>query len=207
MKKYLLLICLNFILSGCAKKSYTLDSIKTSKQKKASKDSINQKKSEITDKTITIINKQMDTSFKISGNSLIGYIDLGSSKNADATIDSHFENNDLSLDLHANKKTGKINAIATQKLKSINLKFQEETQIYKDVQKTEQQESKVKFITEAKTDSSSNHKIKQSDPIVSVTSLKKMVISFVIIIAVIGIAIYLCRRFTIISKIIGWVKN
>lgn len=92
MKKYIFIIILISVLSGCAKKLYTLDTIKASKQTKISKDSTGQKQSQITDKTITIINKQLDTSLRISGNSLIGYIDPRSSKSTDTVVYSHFEN-------------------------------------------------------------------------------------------------------------------
>lgn len=99
--------------------------------------------------------------------------------------------------MHTNKQTGEIRAIAASKSQTIPLRFREQTMIYNDIQKTEQLKSQVRFKTQTQKDSSSNHKVKQSEPIASVGSLKKAVIWFVIIVAIAGLAVYLFKKFAI----------
>jgi len=154
MKKSLFLLLLCILISACAKKTSLVDHNRFSHQIKAFIDTSAHKTSSITDKTITFINRSVDTNIIITGKTLSGY--LVQSKSADKDTSVHFENEDLTLLLYIDK-TGKATATATPKLKTIKVKAFERTAVYNNVTKTDDTDVKVKSELTAKTNESTEH--------------------------------------------------
>jgi hypothetical protein len=207
VKKIIILIAFSVLLIACSKKTHVLDSYKVSKQTKRSNDSTGQKKTETINRSIIITYRDIDTNIITTGNILTGYINPLSSNSTDTIIDAHFENNDISLDLQTDKKSGLTKAIARTKPQNIPVRIHEKTTIHNDIRTIEDIKSTLKTKIETKTDSIGKHVTDHTDPNTVVKGLRSLVIWFLVIVVIVGIALYLVKKFSFISLISRWIKR
>lgn len=147
MKNYLLLLAL-LTLSSCARKTSVSRSLIQSNSFKSTGDSSGSKITSLTDKTITLISRSIDTNIHVTGKPLSVYI-YPLKYNSDTVL--NFENDDLSLLLRIDKG-GATNVIALPKAKIIAIKAFEQKAIYNNVTSNE----------ETKTDASTSKEIKST---------------------------------------------
>lgn len=202
MKNLLIILFFGTLLFGCAKKTYTANSSKYSSQTTTSTDSLTNTASAIIDKTITIKTRQYDTSFNITGNKLTGYIKAISPRN----INSHYENDDVSLDLMADSN-GTVQAIAMLKTKNIRFKVNEKTVAYNDIWKTEQAQSNTKFKTQTQTDSLTSLKTELVEPSIIANPIKNIAITILLFIVLLRLTVYLFKKLNIVGRIIKWISG
>lgn len=157
-------------------------------------------KTQTVDKSIIITFKDIDTNIITSGKSLTGYIGIND-------VNTHFENDDLNLDLETDNKTGIIKAIATPKTKKSSVNIHEKTIAYKDINTIQSINSNFKTKIEYKTDSVAKNSISHTDPKIAFKSFKTIIIWFFLIIGLLLISIYLFKKFNIISLLWEWVSK
>ncbi len=207
MKRIIILIVLSVLLIACSKKTHILDSSKASKQTKRSNDSTGQKKTKTTDRSIIITDRNIDTNIITTGNILTGYINPLASNSTDTIIDAHFENNDISLDLQTNKKSGITKAIVRPKAQNIPVKIHEKTTIHNDIHVIEDIKSNLRNKIETKTDSIGKHVADLTDPATAIKGLRSVVIWFLVIIIIVGVVLYLIKKCSFIGLISGWIRR
>lgn len=207
MKKINILILSSILLAGCAKKTHILTQSSISARSKFLKDSTVQKKNEIVDMSTTVIVKDIDTSFTIRGKTLTAYFNTSVSPGNDSVTDTSFDNDDLSIRLQTNKKTGITKATATLKAKIVPVKIHEKTIVQNDIHSTTNENSVQKVRAENKIDSTKKQIADQTEPSVMGKTLRTIFIWLLAICAVIAAVIYLVKKFSIIGWISGWIKQ
>ena len=190
--QFLLIFCV--LLSACAKKTYVADSNTFSHQIKSVTDTSAHKTSSTTDKTVTLINRSIDTNIIVNGKTLSGYLVPSTLPHNDAS--AHFENEDLKLFLHIDK-TGKTTATAIPKLKTIKVKAFEHTAVYNNITKTEDSDIQVKNESAVKTKATARHTQKET------TGNESFSFSFIITLLLACVLIWISRKFTFMGKLFG----
>lgn len=203
MKIKIILILLTYFLSGCAQKTHTLDSSKTAAKIKTANNGSKENKTQTVDKSIIVTFKDIDTNIITIGKPLTGYISV---HDVDK-VNTHFENDDLNLDLEADNKTGIIKAIATPKAKKSNVNIREKTVTHKDINTIQSINSNFKTKIEYKTDSIAKNSISHTYPIITFKGFKTIIIWFLLIAGLLLIAIYLFKKFNIISLLWRWASK
>ncbi|MGY3211160.1 hypothetical protein [Mucilaginibacter sp. HD30] len=188
---FLLLACM--LLSACAKKTYLADSNTLSHQIKAITDSTEHKTSLITDKTITFINRTIDTNIVVTGKALSGY--LVRSHSLDKDTSAHFENDDLNLFLQIDR-TGKATATAIPKVKTIKAKVFERIAVYNNLTREEKADVNVKSELAVKTSDTVKHTKKE------VSGNTTFSFSLIIIILLVSVLIWITQKFTFLGKLL-----
>jgi len=191
MKIYLYLLLFCALLSACARKTYVAEHSTLSHNLKNKSDSTIRKSSLLTDKTVTIISKLIDTNIVVSGKALSGYL-LPSKSLED--ISAHFENEDLNLFLYIDK-SGKARATAIPKSKKITAKALEQTTVYNDVVKKEETDIHAKNELAIKTSLAANRTEKQT------TGNITFGFSLIIILLVAAAFVLFIRKFNFFGKI------
>jgi len=207
MKRIIILVVLSGLLMACSKKTHILDSSKVSKQTKRSNDSTGQKKIETIDRSIIITDRNIDTNIITTGKTLTGYINPLASNSTDTIIDAHFENNYISLDLQTHKKSGITKATARPKPQNTPIKIHEKITVHSDVHTIEDIRSNLKTRSETKTDSIGKHVTDHTDPGTAIKGLRTVVIWFLVIVAIVGVVLYLVKKLNFIGLISGWIKK
>lgn len=194
MKNNLLLLLSCMLLSACAKKTYVADSNTLAHQLKNTTDSLVNKTSSISDKTITFISRSIDTNIIITGKALSGY--LAPSKSPDKDASAHFENEDLTLFLHIDK-AGKATATAIPKTKKIGAKVFEQTAVYNDIIKKEEAKTTAKSELDVKTSLAIKHTQKEA------TGNTAFNYILIIVLLLTCVFIWIAKKFTFWGKLLG----
>lgn len=194
MKNNLLLFLTCMLCSACAKKTYVADSTTFAHQLKNTTDSLVNKTSSITDRTITFISRSIDTNIIITGKALSGY--LAPSKSSDKDTSAYFENEDLTLFLHIDR-AGKATATATRKRKTIKAQVFEQTAVYNDIVKIEEATINAKSELKVKTSLTANHTQKESKGNTSFN------FTLIIVLLLPCILIWIAKKFTFWGKLFG----
>lgn len=193
MKNILLLSLSCMLFSACAQKTHVADNSTLSHNLKTTSDSSARKVSSITDKTVTIINRSIDTNIVITGKSLSGY--LLSSQLSGKETSAQFENEDLSLFLSIDK-TGKAMATAIPKSKTIRAKAFEQITVYNDVVKNEEASTHAKSELAIKTNLTAKHTEKQT------TGNTPFSLSLIVILLLACVFIWIGRKLLSFGKIL-----
>jgi hypothetical protein len=194
MKNILLLVLSCLLLSACAKKTYVADSKALAHQLKNTTDSLVNKTSLITDKTVTFISRSIDTNIIITGKALSGYLRPSKLRSSDTS--AHFENEDLTLFLHIDK-AGNATATSIPKTKTISLKAFEQTAVYNNIVKKEAAKTKARGALEVKTSIATKHTQKET------TGNMSFNIILMIILLLSCVFIWIARKFTFLGKLFG----
>lgn len=194
MKNILLLLVSCALLSACAKKTHVADSNKFVHQYKNATDSLVNKTSSTTNKTITFVSRSIDTNIIITGKTLSGY--LLSSKLQGKDTSARFENEDLTLFLHLDR-AGNASATAIPKTKTISAKAFEQTAVYNNIVKQEEAKIKAKSALEIKTSVATKHTQKES------AGNTSFAFSLIIVLLLTCVFIWIARKFTFLGKLFG----
>ncbi|MDB5115945.1 MAG: hypothetical protein JWQ79_1437 [Mucilaginibacter sp.] len=116
------------------------------------------------------------------------------------------ENDDVSLYLETNKKTGQTKAIVTPKSKKVAVRIHESVTTHNDIHSVESEKSNLKIRIKAVTDSTSKHVVDHTDPI-AINNIKKIIIGLIVLIIVAGLIFYLVKKFSVTGLITGWLKK
>jgi hypothetical protein len=194
MKNSLLLLLSCLLFSACAKKTFVADSKTLFHQLNNTTDSSTNKTSSIADKTITIINRSIDTNIIVTGEALNGYLMLSKLSGKDTS--AHFENDDLNLILSVDK-TGKATATAIPKSKTINAKAFEQIVVYNDVVKNEETSTHAKSELAIKTSLTAKHTEKK------ITGNVSFSFSLIVILLLVSIFVWIGRKLLSLGGIFG----
>ena len=182
------------LLSACSKKTYRADSNTYSHQIKNLVDTSAHKLSSTTDKTVTVINRSIDTNITIAGKALSGY--LIPAKLAGKDTSAHFENEDLTLLLHIDKR-GKTTATAIPKSKTVKVKAHVQTAVYNNIVKTENSDVNIKHDLAIKTSLAEKRTKKQTE------SSSPFNLSLLIMLLIACVVIWLVNPFSFLRKLFG----
>lgn len=194
MKNFILIALMALFSYGCAERTHILSSSKASKSEKKSVDSAGRQNIHVIDKSTITTERSADTTVTVTGKSITGEIDTRSAGDGE-TVSQHFENEDLGLDLFFNKSTGKATAKATPKPKPVTFKYHEKQTVQNDITKTDNSQSKVKTKTELKADTAVRHVNNHTDPAKVVSSLRMVVIWFLVICAIGAVILIVLKRY------------
>ncbi len=150
------------------------------------------KTSSITDKTVTIISRSIDTNIIITGKALSGYLLPSILRGKDTS--AHFENEDLELFLNIDR-AGKATATAIPKTKTIHAKASEQTAVYNDIMKKEEEKMNAKNELEVKTNLAAKHTQKES------TGNTSFNFSLIIVLLLTCAFIWFVKKFTFLGKL------
>jgi hypothetical protein len=189
---FLLLSCV--LLSSCAKKTYVADSQKLFHQFKNATDSLVNKTSTITDKTVTFISRSIDTNIIITGKVLSGYLRPSKLRRNDTS--AYFENEDLTLFLRINR-AGNASATAIPKTKTISAKAFEQKAVYNDVEKRDAANMHAKNDLEVRTSLAAKHTQKET------TGNASFSLGLVVVLLLACVFIWIARKFNFWGKLFG----
>ncbi|MFD0749667.1 hypothetical protein ACFQZS_05910 [Mucilaginibacter calamicampi] len=194
MKHKHLLLSFCVLLSACAKKTLLIDSNTFSHQIKTSTDTSIQKTTSTTDKTITFINRSIDTNIVFTGQSLSGYLIPSKWLNKDTS--AHFENDDLELILQIDR-VGNATATAIPRRKTIKANAFERIAVYNDITKTENTKIEGSKLEKGKTSFSTQHIEKETKGNSSIGFNL-----FMVVLLVVGL-ILLVRKIGFLGRLFG----
>jgi len=187
---FLLLSCV--LLSACSKKTHIVDNNTLVHQFKNTTDSLVNKTSTITDKTVTFISRSIDTNIIITGKALSGY--LLPSKLPGKDTSAYFENEDLKLFLHIDR-AGKATATAIPKTKTIKAQVFEQKVVYNHIEKRDAANMHTKNHSEVKTSLAAKHTQKET------TGSTSFSFSLIIVLLLACVFIWIARKFTFWGKL------